>query len=294
MSHEVTSHPLAGIEARPTPGHYGVYDHGAHAWAWQPPGHQPVLWVSGRSLYQEGSPIRGGVPIIFPWFGTGASGDLQPAHGFARLHTWERRAVLDTIDTDGTLVVEYRSDATRTGPQPHFPHDFVANLTTVFTKEYLEIGLEVVNVGEAPFTFEEALHTYLAVGDISDVSIAGLDGAGYRDRAAGAPQQHCVQRGPVTFEAETDRLYTHAGTVVLDDVAWGRQLSITKEGSANTVVWNPWIAKSASMPDFGDEEWRSMVCVEAANALEDAVTLAPGQTHLLRQRITVADRAPTP
>jgi glucose-6-phosphate 1-epimerase len=41
------------------------------------------------------------------------------------------------------------------------------------------------------------------------------------------------------------------------------------------------------MPDFGDDEWPAMVCVEAANALDDAFTLAPGASHTLRTRLRV-------
>jgi glucose-6-phosphate 1-epimerase len=35
------------------------------------------------------------------------------------------------------------------------------------------------------------------------------------------------------------------------------------------------------MPDFGDDEWTGMVCVETANVLDDAVSLAPGESHTM-------------
>ncbi len=292
MSFEITSNPLMGIEAHPGTGHYGVYDHGAHVWAWQPSGQKPILWTSAESMYEDGAAIRGGVPVIFPWFGMGPAGALKPAHGFARLHPWDRSHVDDTIDTDGELVVEYQIDQTRIGAQTDFPYAFDAHLRVTFTPEYLQMDLKVHNAGEVPFTFEEALHTYIAVGDVNHISIEGLEGASYLDRVPGAPQLECVQDGPVTITSETDRLYSHEGTVVLEDPVWGRRLGISKEGSANTVVWNPWIAKSAAMSDFGDDEWGAMVCVEAANALDDAIILAPGESHLMRQRISLVATAP--
>src|ERR1700734_1263743 len=46
-----------------------IYLHGAHLAAWQPAGHAPALFLSERSSFTAGKPIRGGVPIIFPWFG---------------------------------------------------------------------------------------------------------------------------------------------------------------------------------------------------------------------------------
>lgn len=75
--------------------------------------------------------------------------------------------------------------------------------------------------------------------------------------------------------------------MVLNDPGRGRSLRITNEGAANLVVWNPWIAKAAAMPDFGDDEWKGMICIEAANPLDDSITLTPGETHLLRQRISL-------
>ena len=41
------------------------------------------------------------------------------------------------------------------------------------------------------------------------------------------------------------------------------------------------------MPDFGDDEWPSMVCVETCNVGESAVTLAPGASHTMTATVTV-------
>jgi len=43
-----------------------------------------------------------------------------------------------------------------------------------------------------------------------------------------------------------------------------------------TVVWNPWDKRAKAMSDFGDDEYKRMVCVEAA-AIEKPVTLKPGE-----------------
>ncbi|RRT42600.1 hypothetical protein B296_00033249 [Ensete ventricosum] len=42
------------------------------------------------------------------------------------------------------------------------------------------------------------------------------------------------------------------------------------------MVWNPWEKKAKSMMDFGDDEYKHMLCVEAA-AIENAITLKPGE-----------------
>ena len=96
-----------------------IYLHGAHLTMWRPngPGGEPsVLWLSGRSNFAAGKPIRGGVPICFPWFGqkAGADGAKAPMHGFARLMDWELAAA--TCSPAGEAHVELRlvsSAATR-------------------------------------------------------------------------------------------------------------------------------------------------------------------------------------
>jgi glucose-6-phosphate 1-epimerase len=54
------------------------------------------------------------------------------------------------------------------------------------------------------------------------------------------------------------------------------------------VVWNPWTAKAAAMPDFGDDEWPNMVCLETANVLNNAITLGAGEEHTMSTRCSVS------
>jgi D-hexose-6-phosphate mutarotase len=58
-------------------------------------------------------------------------------------------------------------------------------------------------------------------------------------------------------------------------------LVVEKAGSNATVVWNPWIAKAKAMPDFGDDEWPGMLCIETCNVQQYAITLAPGESHTM-------------
>ena len=200
-------HPLPGVEARLGTGHYGVLDHGAQAWAWQPEGQRPVLWVSSRSAFTEGRAVRGGVPLVFPWFGGGPGGALKPAHGFARVRPWRRVAVQDEVDEGGRLTVEYRLDRSMVPPTPEFPHHFTAAVRVAFAPRHLQVDLEVTNGSVTPFRFESALHTYLAVSDVRQVAVHGLEGAPYLDQAAGATERRRVQAGPIAFAGETDRIY---------------------------------------------------------------------------------------
>ncbi len=58
-----------------------------------------------------------------------------------------------------------------------------------------------------------------------------------------------------------------------------------KRGSDVTVIWNPWIAKAHAMPDFGDDEWPRMVCIETCNAADHPVTLHPGHRRAMNATI---------
>jgi glucose-6-phosphate 1-epimerase len=254
-----------------------VFLHGAHVAHYQPRGERPVLWTSRESWYENGRPIRGGVPVCFPWFGPKAGAPDAPPHGFARIRPWALRSV--TPEADGALraVLELVSDeATRA----LFPHDLRVSLDVVVGPS-LSLALSVRNTGPFPFTCEEALHSYLAVSDVRRCRIAGLEGVAFVDKTA-AGARRPGEAAPVVVAAETDRVYLGTeATVRVEDPGWARRIIVAKTGSRTTVVWNPWVAKAKAMPDFGDDEWPGMVCVETANAMDDAVTLAPGESHTM-------------
>ena len=249
---------------------------GAHVMSWTPVNEKPVLWMSKKSYFEPGKPIRGGIPVCWPWFG----GVKKPSHGFARIEKWDH-AVYE-LENGATMAVLTLDQA----ELADFP--FHAQLAVTMGKS-LEVVLTVVNKGESPVTVSGALHTYFAVSDIANVRISGLDGAAFEDRRASAAQvTGHVQDGEVAVDAEVDRLYTSTtADVIYSDLGTGRSILVEKLGSYSTVVWNPWIEKAKAMPDFGDQEFRKMICIEAANAGSDSRILIPGVSHTLAQKITV-------
>ncbi len=261
-----------------------VYGHGAHLTHFRPAGERPVLWMSQRSRFRGGTPgepIRGGVPICFPWFGPGGTSGAPP-HGFARLLPW---ALAEVAEEPEGIRATYRledSDYTRALWPGAFELFFSATVGPRLTME-----LAVHNRGEVDLTFEEALHTYLAVSDVRQISVQGLEGRPYLDKVGGVtPRPGAAQ--PISVAAETDRVYGGSkGTVTVADPGWARRIVVRKQGSATTVVWNPWAAKARAMPDFGDDEWPAMVCVETANAVDDAVTVPAGKSHVMSATIEV-------
>jgi glucose-6-phosphate 1-epimerase len=261
-----------------------VYFHGAHVAAWHPAhGAQPVLWLSSQSLFQRDKPIRGGVPICFPWFGPHASQPNLPAHGFARLAEW---ALTDAQESSEAVVALTFTLSDKEMSTPAWPHPFLVVYRVIIGPQ-LTMELEVRNTGDTAFTFEEALHTYFAVENIEHVTIAGLESTNYLDKTAGFSRRTQGDE-PVRFTAETDRSYLDTSApCVIHDPGLNRRIIVSKRNSQSTVVWNPWIDKSRAMADFGDDEWRGMVCVETANIGDASVRLEPGASHTMTAEITV-------
>lgn len=253
-----------------------LFLHGAHCAGWQPAGCEEVLWMSQLSHYHASKPIRGGVPICFPWFGPHSSDKDKPAHGAARLREWDLVSI--GPDEQGALCVQC---TTQIAPfelryAVSFGKKLTLSLTTSLPAEHGKVE-----------QFEDALHTYLAISNIQQVEITGLENVSYIDKMDGAKTKPPTGSA-IKFTSETDRVYIDTpDACTLHDPAWSRRLVINKSGSRSTIVWNPWIDKSVRMSDFGDDEWTGMVCIETGNVGADAVQLSPGQQHTTQAEIEV-------
>ncbi len=215
--------------------------------------------------------IRGGIPIIFPWFGKPEGRATQ--HGFARERPWELVEV--KIHSDGSATAHLSLPAS--AELLAIPLDYYVTVGKTFTAE-----LVVRNFSTQDFTFENCLHTYFTVGDINQVSVAGLQGVDYLDSLDGRGRKREMSDA-IQFTGEVDRIYLNTPHAVeIRDASLRRTIRVEKECSASTVVWNPWIAKAKAMADFGDEEYPRMVCVESGNVADNALTLAVGQEARLK------------
>lgn len=250
-----------------------VYQHGAHVALWGPREGPPVLFMSGSSDFLPDMPIRGGVPLIYPWFGPREGG---PGHGTARITDWDLTESLLLPGGD----VRLRFTLPASGDQASVV--FLATLGASLRMEFI-----VSNLGSSPITFENCFHTYFTVGDIHQTEVRGLRGVSYADQLLGVSVLE--ENDAIRFTAETDRVYQNTtGPVLIADPVLGRLIHIRKSGSLSTVVWNPWIDKAARMPDFGEDEYLRMLCVESGNLREHSVTLAPGETSNLEVEISVS------
>jgi len=259
---------------------------GAHLTEWHPYSQSlPVTFLSAAVHYEPGKAIRGGIPICWPWFGAHPADKAAPSHGFARTAIWEAQELLPLATGATQLTLRLADgDASRV----LWPHPFALEYR-ITVGESLELELVTTNTGAAPFTISEALHTYFCVADVGAAQVLGLDGTAYADVADAGRRKR--QNGPVVFDGEVDRVFldTESTCAILDPVL-SRRIVISKGGSRSTVVWNPGELKAAKLADLTAAAvptggWRQLVCVETANALDNALTVEPGQSHRLNVRI---------
>lgn len=257
--------------------------HGGHVLSFSPVEGEPVLWVSDHTHYREGKAIRGGIPVCWPWFGPHPTDSEKQAHGFARNLVWSVFSARLINNASPQLHLTLSDDALT---RSIWDHAFRLEMIITLTDE-LKVELQIQNTGNTPFTSGGALHTYLNISHISQISIHGLEDAKYIDQLD--PVGLKTQNGEIRFAAETDNIYLDTtASCRLVDPGMHREIGVEKLGSRSTVVWNPWIDKAARMSDFGDEEYLGMVCIETANAASDTVVVAPGATHRLGTTIRTA------
>lgn len=240
---------------------------GAHLVSWIPAGEEDLLWLSPTSEFGPGVPVRGGVPLVGPWFGPGRDGAQQVKHGWLRNVRWELRAA--TAEGGETVLVL---------DSPADLPELTASLTVRLGAE-LSLDLEITAGGQG-LELEAALHTYLAVGDVRDITISGLEGADYLDNTRGlAPA--VLPAEPLRLTGATDRIVDSTATVTVTDPQRGRRLVSTARGTSRTVVWNPSDTLVTGLADVPVEAWPEFVCVEPAAAKDGFVPLAAGESHTL-------------
>lgn len=257
---------------------------GAHVIHWQPKSEKhPVLWLSEHARYIKGRSIRGGVPVCWPWFGAHPTDSTRCPHGFARVIPWKLIDV-DSTDTGATRIVMQMEETPEAKNQLSYPYVLTMMLTI---GKRLKIDLATTNKADHPFIIGEAFHTYLNISDIENIRITGLQDCIFADKVR--QYERYVEHYVLKFNGEFDRVYlNHSGDCVVHDPAYNRMIRIGKSGSNATVVWTPWADKAHAMGDMGNaDEWRKMVCVESANAMENSVVINPNRTHVLTAEYSV-------
>ena len=254
---------------------------GGQILGWQPTSTaEPVIWMSTDAQFAVGKSIRGGIPVCWPWFGAHSSDASLPAHGFARTQPWQVKSTRSLDDGSTEISLTMPMTESMQAIWPHASLNMTQLDMLINVGEALKIALITRNLGDTDFTITEALHTYFAVSDVSQVQVDGLDGIHFHDKAAGWTEGDQV--GAIPFASEVDRVYVNTpDRCTIVDAGFKRRIHIAKLGSQSTVVWNPWADRAAQMGDLGKDGWKRFVCVESANARENAVTVPAGKSHTM-------------
>ncbi|MHA2939938.1 D-hexose-6-phosphate mutarotase [Vibrio sp. RC27] len=250
---------------------------GGHVVSFAPNGQDDLIWMSQESKLDGKTAIRGGIPLCWPWFGRIAN----PAHGFARIQEW---SLVEHRESDEGVVVTLglsANDETRA----IWPYEF-SLLLHVAISDTLDVQLEIINTDAKAWTFSGALHSYLNVGDIEQVTTTGM-GAEYIDKLL---DSKICQGGDVLQLTDTiDRVYTQPeDKITVTDPVLKRQTLVENSGHNSAVLWNPWAAGSHSMGDMQDDAYLTMLCVEStihAPCLSSGITLQPKEKHTLTTHI---------
>ena len=252
-----------------------IYPHGAHVTHFQKNGEPPLIFMSRKSWFAPGKPIRGGVPICFPWFG---NRDGEPSHGFARITEWQ--LVKTAAAHDGSVTLNFAL--------PQIPgREEWKNLRTEFVVTVADtLTMELIAANDScgeTLEIENCLHTYFRVSDIDQIALIGLRDAPFNDFAAGDTGTHKVEHDVILrITKETNRVYAdNTATVEFFDKGHHRAIKVEKFNSQSTVVWNPWTTQKLP-DDFDPAEHQHMVCVESGNVKQNKISLAPGNTSALK------------
>src|SRR6476660_4556805 len=110
-----------------------VYLQGAHVTNFRKHNEPPLTFMSQCSRFTPGQPIRGGIPVIFPWFG---AREGSSAHGFARLWEWELHEA--TTVPDGGVSLRFSlPDTAENAMWPPFSANYVVTVTDTLTLELI-------------------------------------------------------------------------------------------------------------------------------------------------------------
>jgi glucose-6-phosphate 1-epimerase len=252
-----------------------VYLFGACVTSWKArQGTEEMLFISDEAVFDRSKPIRGGIPICFPQFG---SNGALPNHGFARNLDWKLRSI-DLVEngTASRCVLTLSSDDVPAQFREAYPFRFSAEYAVTLNLRGLRCELRITNLeSERELPFTAALHNYFRVRDVSKIRVFGYDNLEYLDKidTNTMKREEAVLLSGLPVEAAVDRVYKDAPDelAVFDMVAL-TVMKIDKRGFKDCTLWNPFGASGS------DPGWQKFICIEPAIYHNNGVTLKPNES----------------
>ena len=266
--------PILKIETSLCTAEISLY--GGHVLSWAPTGHKPVIYMSPKAVFKKGKALRGGIPLCWPWFGKNTEDASLPAHGIARISTWQVGRCEEGEDGRVQLLLAL----------PPTDEMMPSGALAMEIGNELTMRLITLDVPRA-MPYSAAMHTYFAVSDYEQVAVTGLEELAFTEFADDAiphPEDPLIPLGHI------DRIYhpvPENAEITIHDPAWERSIRICRAGSGSAVVWNPGAALAAGMGDLGEGNERGFLAVETTVVPAENIMLRCGETHELTTRIQV-------
>ena len=258
-----------------------ITTHGGCVLSYTPNNGEDLLWVSPTAIYNGQKPVRGGVPVCWPWFGANAQDASAPAHGFVRNAVWHLDHVANLDSGVTEIVLSFDSNADTLAI---WPHNFHLALK-IEVGEKLAMSLITSNLNDHDIQITEAFHTYFNVADARNLVINGLEGSTHLDKLSGAPAESQIET--LTLVPPMDSVYLdQTGDVSIADAGHQRRIVIEKQHADSAVVWNPGPETVKGFADVPDDLWPEFVCVEAGNIFDNAVMIASGDKHTMTMMLS--------
>lgn len=241
------------------------------------------LFVSSKAALDGTKPVRGGIPVVFPFFGPPTRPEHQKMsqHGFARNSNWYYASTV--LDSSAGVSVQLGLKPTpETDALLTFPWGLTYTITLAAHQLTTDLTVKNTSASGASFDFQALLHTYLAAPSAS-VAIGPLTNLTFIDKVAGGVEGK-ETRAEVDVRSFTDRVYKNAGGSY--SVRWqGGGADVRALGFDDVVVWNPGKEAGSKIGDMEDGGWDKFVCVEPGTA-SYWVTLGAGEEWKGQQVIT--------
>ncbi|KAM1918761.1 hypothetical protein FF1_023360 [Malus domestica] len=270
------------ILTEPTGSSAEVLLYGGQVVSWKNERREELLFMSSKATGKPPKAIRGGIPVCFPQFGN--FGSLEQ-HGFAKNRLWSVDSDPSPLaptnnQTSVDLILKSTEEDLKT-----WPRSFELRLRVSLNAGKLTLIPRVRNTDSKTFSFTFALINYLYVSDISEVRVEGLETLDYLDNLM-RRERFTEQADAITFDEEVNRVYLGTPTkIAMIDHERKRTFVLRKDGMPDAVVWNPWDKKARTIPDLGDEDYKTMLCVDSA-AIETPIFLKPSEEWKGRQELS--------
>lgn len=231
---------------------------GAQLLHFRPQGERAMLWCASQWPALSSAPIRGGIPVCWPWFGSHPSENDWPQHGWARQREWR---LLEAHADESLVQVSWQLDI----------EDWHVRLDARLGRE-LEMELSSFHEDDSDCLFSFALQPYWRLGSLRRAVVHGMELEGAQRPASPLPNTW-TPRGAVK------QVLYNTGALVIEDAGWQRRLRIDKNAAAGSVIWHP---GSRAVEQVEPGEADRFLCVGAAGYRPGGLILAQGERMRLR------------